>query len=79
MGFGPCQAAVHENQNRAICAYLMLGNAVFNVLAAYHALHAGFHQPFSIEFGSLAQGPTLVRLRVCPQGQVWRLIAFYTS
>ncbi|KAK0506561.1 hypothetical protein EDD18DRAFT_1342951 [Armillaria luteobubalina] len=26
---------------------------------SYHALHAGFHQPFGIEFGSLTQGPTL--------------------
>ncbi|KAK0496035.1 hypothetical protein EDD18DRAFT_1353652 [Armillaria luteobubalina] len=59
MGFRPRHAAVHENHNQAICAYLMLGNAVFDVLAAYHALHAGFHQPFSIEFGSLTRGPTL--------------------
>ncbi|KAK0473485.1 hypothetical protein IW261DRAFT_1569899 [Armillaria novae-zelandiae] len=59
VGFGPRQAAVHENHNRAICAYLMLGNAVFDALAAYHALHAGFHQPFGIQFGSLARGPTL--------------------
>ncbi|KAK0474600.1 hypothetical protein IW261DRAFT_1422890 [Armillaria novae-zelandiae] len=59
VGFGPRQAAVHENHNRAICAYLMLGNTVFDVLAAYHALHAGFHQPFGIQFGSLARGPTL--------------------
>ncbi|KAK0214220.1 hypothetical protein EDD85DRAFT_798998 [Armillaria nabsnona] len=56
------QAAVHENQNRAICTYLMLGNAVFDALTAYHTLHAGFHQPFGIEFGSLARGPTLVHL-----------------
>ncbi|KAK0489979.1 hypothetical protein EDD18DRAFT_1109850 [Armillaria luteobubalina] len=26
---------------------------------AYHALHAGFHQPFGIEFGSSTRGPTL--------------------
>ncbi|KAK0227409.1 hypothetical protein EDD85DRAFT_794675 [Armillaria nabsnona] len=32
---------------------------LFDALAAYQALHAGFHQPFSIEFGSLARGPTL--------------------
>ncbi|KAK0229895.1 hypothetical protein EDD85DRAFT_793784 [Armillaria nabsnona] len=62
VGFGPRQAAVHENQNRAICAYLMLGNAVFDALTAYHTLHAGFHQPFGIEFGSLAQGPTLLSM-----------------
>ncbi|KAK0490164.1 hypothetical protein EDD18DRAFT_1358802 [Armillaria luteobubalina] len=59
VGFGPHHAAVHENYNRAICAYLMLSNAVFDLLAAYHALHAGFHQPFSIEFGSLTRGLTL--------------------
>ncbi|KAK0499190.1 hypothetical protein EDD18DRAFT_1350613 [Armillaria luteobubalina] len=59
VGFGPRHAAVHENHNRAICAYLMLGNAVFDALTAYHALHAGFHQPFGIEFGSSTRGPTL--------------------
>ncbi|KAK0224257.1 hypothetical protein IW262DRAFT_1295892 [Armillaria fumosa] len=31
----------------------------FDALAAYHALHTGFHQLFGIEFGSLARGPTL--------------------
>ncbi|KAK0432347.1 hypothetical protein EV421DRAFT_1911064, partial [Armillaria borealis] len=59
VGFGPRQEAVHENQNRTICAHLMLGSAVFDALAAYQALHGGFHQPFGLEFGSSARGPTL--------------------
>ncbi|KAK0184273.1 hypothetical protein F5146DRAFT_1145703 [Armillaria mellea] len=59
VGFGQHQATVHENQNRAICAHLMLSNPLFDALAAYHALHKGFQQPFGTQFGLSAWGPIL--------------------
>ncbi|PBK71944.1 hypothetical protein ARMSODRAFT_973484 [Armillaria solidipes] len=43
VGFGPRDAAVHDYHHCAICAHIILGNALFDATPAFQTMHAGFH------------------------------------